>query len=307
MLEKIRRYFSEQGVLEVETPLLCHGIGTDPNLDFFAVGYHLPPQEQLLYLQTSPEFAMKRLLASGSGSIFQICKAFRNGETGRFHNPEFSLLEWYRVGFDLNGLMDEVGRLVPLLLGRSAPIDAVKRRTYREVFRHYTGLDALHFSLPRYAHCARSHDLPDAMVVCGRSHAAWLDFLFSHIVQPRLTGACLYLVHDYPACQPGLARLKTDDARVAERVEVFVNGIEIGNGYCELTDAHEQERRFMAEIELRKRQKRPPVAIDRRFLNALGSGLPDCAGMAIGLDRLLMLATGTESIAEVLAFPVARA
>ncbi len=307
MLDKIRQYFAEQGVLEVETPLLGHAIGTDPNLDFFSTEYLLPPQKQRLYLQTSPEFAMKRLLASGSGSIFQICKAFRNGEAGRLHNPEFTLLEWYRVGFDLSRLMDEIAELLLLLLDQQVPIHETRRLTYSDVFQRYTGLDALHFAHSRYSGCAASHNLPEAEQLCGQNHAAWLDFLFSHIVQPQLTGAYLYLIYDYPACQPGLSRLRADNALVAERVEVFINGIELGNGYYELADVIEQERRFHNEIQLRKTQRKPAVTVDGRFISALTSGLPECSGMAIGLDRLLMLATGSGTLADVLAFPISRA
>lgn len=307
LLERIRTFFAARGVLEVETPLLCHNIGTDPNLDFFSTSYNQPHRQQTLYLQTSPEFAMKRLLAADSGSIYQICKAFRNGEAGRLHNPEFTLLEWYRVGFDLPALMDEIGALMGYLAPALPPWQRAERYSYRELFNRYTGLDALEFSLPVYRHCAEARGLPEAAAICGSNHALWLDLLFSHLVQPHLGHAAVCLVHDYPACQSSLARLKPGDPQVTERVEIFLRGVELGNGFHELADAGEQERRFLDESALRRRQGLPPVDADPRLLAALQAGLPDCSGMAIGLDRLMLLLHGYAHIETVLAFPVSRA
>lgn len=307
MLQKIRAFFAARDVLEVETPLLCRGIGSDPNLDFFTSVYKSSPQEQSLYLQTSPEFAMKRLLAAGSGSIYQICKAFRNGEAGRYHNPEFTLLEWYRVGFDLSTLMNEIAELLQYLGGESLPWQQVERYSYSDVFHRYTGLDALDFSPDAYRHGAARLGLSDAERLCGENHVLWLDLLFSHCVQPYLGQLSICLVYDYPSCQSSLARLKPGQSTLCERVEIFVQGVELGNGYYELIDAEEQERRFTAEIEMRRCQGLPFTMPDKRLLAALKSGLPDCAGIAIGLDRLLMLLTGSEHIDSVLAFPISRA
>lgn len=307
MLQKIRAFFAARDVLEVETPLLCRGIGSDPHLDFFTSLYKSSPHEQTLYLQTSPEFAMKRLLAGGSGSIYQICKAFRNGEAGRYHNPEFTLLEWYRVGFDLSALMDEIAELLQYVGGDCLPWRHVERHAYSELFTRYTGLDALDFSPDAYRRGAERLELPDAERLCGEDHALWLDLLFSHCVQPYLGQESVCLVYDYPSCQSSLARLKPGQPKLSERVEIFVQGVELGNGYYELVDADEQERRFIAEIEIRRKQALPLTAPDRRLLAALQSGLPDCAGIAIGLDRLLMLLTGSEHIDAVLAFPIGRA
>ncbi|MGR8933540.1 MAG: EF-P lysine aminoacylase EpmA [Gammaproteobacteria bacterium] len=307
LLQKIRAFFTAKGVLEVDTPLLCHGIGSDPNLDFFSTRYHIAPEGETLYLQTSPEFAMKRLLAAGSGSIFQICKAFRNGESGRFHNPEFTLLEWYRVGFDLSALMDEVTELLRYMGEDSPAWQQVERYAYSDVFRRYTGLNALDFSPKAYLQCAVRQGLPEAEALCGGDHVMWLDLLFSHLVQPHLGQQALCLIYDYPACQSSLARFKPGQPLLTERVEIFVRGVELGNGFYELADVQEQERRFEEEIGQRRCKNLPVTQPDRRLLAALQEGLPDCAGMAIGVDRLLMLLGGCEHIDAVLAFPVASA
>lgn len=307
LLQKIRAYFAAKGVMEVETPLLCHGIGSDPNLDFFTTQYHFAPRAETLYLQTSPEFAMKRLLASGSGSIYQICKAFRNGEAGRFHNPEFTVLEWYQINFDLAALMDEIVALLQYLGGDSPYCRQAQRLTYCEVFRRHTGLDALTFSVESYRHCASHHNLPEAGELCGDNHVLWLDLLFSHLVQPHLGQQGICLVYDYPACQSSLARLKPAQPMLSERVEIFLRGMELGNGYYELADAEEQQRRFNAEIATRQKLNLPPTVADQRLLAALQSGLPDCAGVAIGLDRLLMALGDCEHLDAVIAFPLARA
>lgn len=305
LLAAIRRFFAERDVLEVETPLLCRTTGTDPNLDFFSSQFHSPPQQQTLFLQTSPEFAMKRLLASGSGSIFQICKAFRNGEAGRFHNPEFTILEWYRVGFNLQQLMNEVAELLLGLLADSLPQLAIKQISYQRLFQEVTGLDALCFDRSAYQQYAISQDHPEADSLCGQEHALWLDFLFSHCVQNAMPNNTIFLVHDYPAIQSSLARLHPGDARVSERFEVFINGMELGNGFFELSDAEEQNARFDGEIAHRQKHGLAQVEKDQLFLQALQAGLPDCSGIAIGVDRLLMIASGCSSIEDVIAFPIA--
>ncbi len=307
MLAAIRRFFDESNILEVETPLLCHGIGTDPQLAFFSTEFWFHPNRQMLYLQTSPEFAMKRLLAAGYGSIYQICKAFRNGESGRFHNPEFTLLEWYRVGFDLFQLMAEIDRLIQVVAKPFRTLKQTHTVHYQEIFRNYTGLDPLMFSASVYREFAESAGLPEAVSICENDHALWLDFLFSHCVQPHLGEGLLCMVYGFPACQSSLARLNADNPAITDRVEIFIDGVELGNGFYELCNADEQEARFDKEIEFRSSNGLPPVDKDRRFLRALESGLPDCSGMAIGLDRLLMVMAGAESIEHVLAFPVDRA
>ncbi|MDD5229203.1 MAG: EF-P lysine aminoacylase EpmA [Methylococcales bacterium] len=305
MLQRIRVFFAERNVLEVETPLFSHTSGTDPQLAFFTSTYETPPNSQPLFLQTSPEFAMKRLLAAGSGSIYQICKAFRNGEAGRFHNPEFTILEWYRVDFDLIELMDEVEALFDILF--DGQLNAPQRASYQTIFEQFTGLNALIFSFDAYSNFAKQANLPDAITICGQSHALWLDFLFSFCVQPHLGKDGLFSVYGYPACQSSLARLNAKNQLITERVEVFINGIELGNGFHELTDVTEQNRRFDAEIQTRQRENLPVAKKDEWLLAALESGLPDCSGIALGLDRVLMVLAHSPSIANVLSFDISRA
>ncbi len=305
MLQHIRVFFAQQNVLEVETPLLSHASGTDSQLDFFTTFYETSPNRQPLFLQTSPEFAMKRLLAAGSGSIFQICKVFRNGEAGRFHNSEFTMLEWYRVDFDLTQLMTEVEMLFGVLF--DGKLNAPQRVSYQAIFEQFTGLNALIFSFEDYAAFAKQANLPEAISICGENHVLWLDFLFSFCVQPNLGQGGLCLVYGYPACQSSLARLNTENPLITERVEVFLNGIELGNGYHELTDVIEQNRRFEAEIQLRQEKNLPAAIKDENLLAALENGLPNCAGIALGLDRVLMLLTKQLSISNVLSFDIERA
>lgn len=307
ILDDIRRFFSTRAVLEVETPVLSYSSGTDPQLDFFTTDYCSPPLQHTLFLQTSPEFAMKRLLAAGSGSIYQICKAFRNGESGRFHNPEFTLLEWYRVGFTLSQLMDEIAELMAVLFNGHRALKPTQRFSYQEIFKCYTGLNPLEFSYQDYCAYALENQLSDAVSICGYDHALWLDFIFSHKVQPRLGENSVCMVHGYPVCQSSLARINEYNSQITDRVEVFLNGIELGNGYYELTDAKEQERRFDQEIAIRQQRKYPVTVKNKHLVAALEAGLPECSGIAIGLDRLLMLLANSATINDVLNFPLHRA
>lgn len=307
VLDDIRSFFSARSVLEVETPLLGNSCGTDPELDFFSTDYCSPPQKRTLFLQTSPEFSMKRLLAAGSGSIYQICKAFRNGESGRFHNPEFTLLEWYRVGFRLPDLMDEIAELMAVLFDGHKSLNPSQRFSYQELFQLHTGLNPLIFSYQDYCAYALDNHLSEAVSICGQDHVSWLDFIFSHEVQPKLGENAVCMVYGYPACQSSLARINNHDSQITDRVEIFINGIELGNGYYELADAEEQERRFVQEIAIRQQRKRPVPVKDQRLVAALRAGLPDCCGMAIGLDRLLMLLAKLSTIDDVVSFPVQRA
>jgi elongation factor P--(R)-beta-lysine ligase len=307
LFQNIRQFFAEKSVLEVETPLLSAAIGTDPNLDFFITDYHLPPRQQTLFLQTSPEFAMKRLLAAGSGSIYQICKAFRNSESGRFHNPEFTLLEWYRVGYNLPQLMDEVDELIAFLFSENNSLQPTQRISYQSLFQQYTGLNPLAFSYEDYAGYVHSSGLIDATTLCGQDHMLWLDLIFSHQIQPYLGGNSLCMVHGYPACMPSLARINENNPLITDRVELFIDGVELGNGYYELNDAKEQARRFDREIAVRQDTQLPAVTKDDRLLAALEAGLPNCSGIAIGLDRILMLLSNNPTIDDVLAFSISKA
>ena len=305
LLHDIREFFYVNNVLEVETPILCQSTGTDPYLEHFTS--YQSTDNTCLYLQTSPEFAMKRLLAVNTQSIYQICKAFRQGESGRFHNPEFTMLEWYRVGFNLQQLMDDVEHLLSQFLSVACFSGKAERISYKDVFAKYTGLNALEFDLALYQAVAKKQGYPEAIKLCASDHAAWLDFIFSHSVQEYLGKAGLCMVYDYPACLPSLACLKQGNPLVVERVEVFIQGIELGNGYFELTDVKEQIKRFEQDILLRERNGAVKIDMDERFLAALQNGLPACSGIAIGLDRLLMIISQKNSIDEVLAFSIKNA
>lgn len=307
MLYDIREFFAKRAVLEVETPLLCHGSATDPHLAFFTTDYFSPPLRQTLFLQTSPEFAMKRLIAAGSGSIYQIAKAFRNGESGRFHNPEFTLLEWYRVGFKLPQLMAEIAELIELLFKGVRALNPPTRISYQDLFHSYTGLNPLLFSHQDYCAYAMDNQLSEAVSLCGHDHGLWLDFIFSHKIQPHLGANALCMVYGYPACQASLARLNEDNPKITDRVEIFINGIELGNGYFELADAEEQNKRFDQDCAVRQQKNLSGAVKDHSLIAALQAGLPECSGMAIGLDRLLMLLSGSAALDEVLGFPVHRA
>ena len=309
MFSVIRLFFAERGVLEIETPSLCNAVGTDPNLDYFdsrlrSPGSHL---QNPMYLQTSPEFSMKRLLAAGSGSIYQICKAFRNGEVGRYHNPEFTILEWYRVGFSLHDLIDEVDVLLQQILGESLRSKCTDHLSYVSVFSRFCGLDPVRADTSAFVDCAVRNDLSEAIEICAGDRILWQELLFSHLVQPNLGMDGITIVDCYPASQAALARICPDNPRLADRFEVFYQGVELANGFYELTDVEEQERRFDQEIQQRKREGKFVPAKDGRFLSALKAGLPECAGVAVGLDRVLMLAAGLDSIEDVLPFSVFRA
>ncbi|MEH6564981.1 MAG: elongation factor P--(R)-beta-lysine ligase [Halopseudomonas sp.] len=301
IINQIRGFFGQRQVLEVDTPSLSAAAVSDPHLFPFATDY-VPEGgglAQRLYLHTSPEYPMKRLLAAGSGAIWQLCKVYRNGETGSRHNPEFSMLEWYRPGFDHHRLMDEVDELVVQVLA-CAP---ARRVTYAAVFAEYTGLD-IH-------DCSEQQLQALALERCGftgeLSRDGWLNLLFSHCVEPQLLEPTM--VYAFPSSQAALARVVEGDDRVpsAARFEMFVAGMELANGYFELTDAQEQALRFAADQQSRKVLGYAELPLDQPLLAALRSGLPECAGVALGVDRLIMLALGASRIDQVIAFDLARA
>lgn len=254
------------------------------------------------YLHTSPEFPMKRLLAAGSGDIFQIARVFRAGEAGRLHNPEFTMLEWYRVGFDVPRLMDEVEALVRELAGERDPGPA-GRLTYAQAFERHAGVDPLRADVEHLTACASNHGID---LAGSLDRDGWLDLIMSQVVAPALPAGRITFVHDYPASQAALARLRPGDPPVAERFELYWGSVELANGFRELADAREQARRFARDLEKRRARGLPPVPVDTCLLAALESGLPDCAGVALGVDRLLMSITGSTHIRQVLAFPWAK-
>lgn len=311
LLKKIRLFFEQKGVLEVETPILSHAAVSDPNLDVMPATYRADSRqkEQTLFLQTSPEFAMKRLLASGSGAIFQICKSFRNAEQGARHNPEFTLLEWYQPGLDEYQLMDEVMDLVQFVMqshspGGIYPKEKWQRLSYQSLFQQHLGINPHTVNLEDLANKAK------ATIDIELEHTSkdtWLDLLFSHLIEPQLQDPVF--IYEYPATQAALAKVEmnSDGIEVARRFELVVKGMEIANGYYELTDENEQRRRFLYDQEARLKQQLNQNPIDENLLAAIQSGLPSCSGVALGLDRLLMLICDAFSIDEVLAFPLDRA
>ena len=309
LLARIRTFFAARGVLEVETPALSAAAITEPNLASFSTVYTGPGLRcgQPLYLHTSPEFPMKRLLAAGSGCIYQIARVFRDGEAGRRHNPEFTLLEWYRVGFDHHRLMDEVAELATELLAGRLALAEPERLSYRELFQRHLDLNPHQAGVAELAACAGARGVPIPPGMPADDADPWLDLLLTHGIEPRLGAGRLTFVYDYPASQAALARLRPDDPLVGERFEVYLNGVELANGFHELGDAGEQRRRFEAENAARRSLGLPVMPVDENLLAALEAGLPDCAGVALGFDRLAMLAAGKTALAEVLAFPVERA
>jgi lysyl-tRNA synthetase class 2 len=300
LLAELRAFFAERGVLEVETPVLSAAANPDPAIEPLHLDADLTGTgKRRWYLQTSPEFPMKRLLAAGSGPIYQVCKVFRADERGRRHHPEFTMLEWYRPGFSLGELMDEVAQLMRRLLGR--PKLPMERMGYRDLFRQRLGVDPWTTSAGQLRAVAAARGLTgvDALDL---ARDAWLDLLLSHCLEPELGQARLTFVHDYPPGQAALARVEGEPA-VARRFELYVQGMELANGFDELLDAGEQQGRFARDLERRAARGQQPLPADQRLLAALDAGLPSCAGVALGLDRLLMCALGAEHIDDILAFP----
>lgn len=304
LLRTIREFFYQREVLEVETPALSHATVTDVHLDPLIAPFDPDHRGQAspLYLQTSPEYAMKRLLCAHSGPIYQISKAFRHEPEGRWHNPEFTMLEWYRPGFSHVELMSEVDSLLQAAL-KTGPS---RMLSYQQALQQYTGLDALSTSDADLIAALPAHgidiDAPETL-----SRDALLQLLFSQAVEPAIGQDVPCFIHSFPASQAALARINQVDPRVADRFEVYYRGIELANGFYELADADEQRQRFVADNQQRRAQGLPERPVDEHLLAALHSGLPDCAGVALGIDRLLMLKLDAAHIHEVLNFPVSRA
>lgn len=296
MLQSIRAFFVEQNVLEVETPVLSSAAITDPQLESFSTRF----QQRDYYLHTSPEFYMKRLLAAGSGDIYQLARVFRVDESGRYHNPEFSLLEWYRSGFDHFQLMDEVESLLKVILQKKTV--EVQRISYRQVFINELQIDPLEAGINDLKNCAECNhiEVPQGMDVNDKD--MWLDWLMVESIAPAFDKNSFTFLYDYPASQAALARLDKKDKRVAHRFELFFGELELANGFNELTDASEQRSRFEKENKLRQQRGQKIMPIDNKLLSALEAGLPDCSGVALGIDRLLMLLTKAEKISDVIGF-----
>jgi len=299
LLRHIRDYFAEQQVLEVETPVLAVCGTSDPQIDSLLTHVRGCNNDRPLYLQTSPEHAMKRLLAAGSGPIYQIGKVFRDAESGKLHSPEFTLLEWYRPGFDHHALMNEVEELVARLLGIDEP---AQRLSYAALFRRYLDMDPLRVDVETLRACAARLNL--GVTGLGDDRDAWLDLLLSHVIQPQLATSSgrgrMLFVYDYPPSQAALARINGEG--LAERFELYLDGIELANGYHELHDSREQRRRFEHDNRQRQAMGKSQMPVDEDLLAALEKGLPDCAGVALGLDRLILCAAGAKTLAQVQAF-----
>ncbi len=303
-LHTAREFFRARNVLEVDTPALVNAPVSDVNLASARVA--LAGLETPFYLHTSPEYAMKRLLASGSGDIYQICHVYRAAERGRQHNPEFTMIEWYRLGFTFEQLMREVADLVRGLLGRGESELPTEFLGYREAVQRYAGIDPLTDHIEALRGAARELGLSgEQAATAGRDEL--LDLIVGARVGPQLGASAFTFVHRYPASQAALARLDDADPRVALRFELYHRGIELANGYHELASSAEQRQRFAADQAARRSRGLPETALDERLLAALDAGLPDCAGVALGFDRVLMLAAGAAHIDEVLAFPLERA
>lgn len=304
---RIRRFFCQRNILEVETPLLSWAGVTDVYIDSIPAWYSGPgaPDGHTLYLHTSPEYAMKRLLAAGSGAIYQICKVFRQGERGRRHNPEFTMLEWYRPGWDHHALMAEVEALVREVLPAAIALGESEYISYRDLFLRSLDLDPFCAGLEALKATARAHGVN--YQVDDPDRDTWLDLLLSHLIEPQLGQGRLTFVYDYPPSQAALARVQQQDPPVAARFELYLNGVELANGFHELTDVAEQRSRFEADLRQRQQLGKPQPPRDEALLSALEAGLPECAGVALGLDRLVMQAVKTRSIDEVISFPIERA
>ena len=306
MLVRIRAYFAQQEVLEVETPALSHTGSSDPHIESLHTMYRGPgaPLGTPLYLHTSPEFAMKRLLAAGSGSIYQICKVFRDGEYGRRHNPEFTLLEWYRVGWDYHQLMHEVASLIAQALAPLRALAPAEYISYRDAFQRFTDIDGFGEDARLYAAAAQHQGIAYA---ADADIDTFRDLLLTHTIEPQLGHNRVTMLYDYPASQAALARIRDDATPVAERFEAYLDGIELANGFTELLDAPTQRARFVHDNACRARAAKAEMPMDTRLLAAMQTGLPACAGVALGIDRLAMVALGKQTLSEVLTFPLERA
>lgn len=295
MLQTIRDFMRQHKVLEVETPVLCKSTVTDPHIESLSTEIHIGNYQNgdPYFLQTSPEYAMKRLLATGIGAIYQISRAFRDMETGKTHNPEFTLLEWYQPGYDHHGMMKAVEDLL-----FSFGFEHCDYFSYADVFKRHTGIDP---------HTASKNELltiSNSLGLHADNHdrTFLLDFIFNEKITLNQNNGIPAFIYDYPECMSALAKLSGKPAH-AERFEVYINGIEIANGYNELCDYQEQNQRFEENRKYRRKYKKQDYSIDMRFISALKHGMPACAGVAIGLDRLLMILTKSKEIRKVLNFP----
>ncbi len=298
ILSNIRTFFAERKVIEVETPVLSQAGNSDPNICGISTDSRAKK-----YLRTSPEYAMKRLLASGHGDIYELGRVFRAGEAGRYHNPEFTLLEWYRRGWTYLDLADETIDLIRFCGHGQFDDWPANRVSYRELFQRETGLNPLTCEEPDLESCVFERGIQAGPM----GQQEWLDLVLSQIIQPALPGETFTILYDYPPEQAALARIRSGNTPVAERFEIYLGQMELANGYQELTDAAEQLRRFQRESSMAESRGEETVPLDKNLIAALRHGLPECAGVALGVDRLLMSCLKLDRIDSVLAFGVERA
>ena len=300
----VRRFFAERGVLEVETPILSMAGNTDPNIESLQLEFTGPKSAgaSTRWLRTSPEFPLKRLLAAGIGDCYELGKVFRDGEAGIRHNPEFTMLEWYRVGWTHHQLMDETAELLKAALALAGRRATVRDTSFRQLYLDKFGFDPMSAPEEELRSPLGVYDIDPA----GLTRDDWLDLLMTHLIQPSIPANRILLVYDYPVSQCALARIRAGNPPVAERFEAYLGPLEVANGYHELNDADEQRARFELDVARRRARNAAAPEIDERLLAALPK-LPGCAGVALGIDRLLMALLGTDRIADVLAFPFERA
>jgi len=298
LLTTIRLFFQQRAVLEVETPILSAAGNSDPNIESISTS-----SSRRKFLRTSPEYPLKRLLATGYGDIYEIGRVFRAGESGRHHNPEFTLLEWYRLGWNYLRLADEVVELIRICGDGQFDHWPVQRVSYRELFQNEIGLDPWTCTESDLASCASERGI----VAISLNHQEWLDLLLAEVIQPSLPGESITVLRDFPAQMAALARIRHDDPPVAERFEIYLGQMELANGYQELTDADEQLERFRREARLAENRGEEAEPLDMNLIAAMHHGLPECAGVALGVDRLLMACLKLDHIDAVLNFPADRA
>lgn len=303
-LKTLRAFFYARSVMEVDTPILSSAATPDLHLRSLSTQVQVPGEAdpRTFYLHTSPEYPMKRLLCAGSGDIFYLGKVFRDGDVSRRHQVEFTLLEWYRLGFDLRAMMDETVKVVQSLLG-DRPVEMI---SYEEAFESYAGLEAVHDTDAKSCQaCLAEHRVPEVVGVGADDKPLWEQLVLTEVIEPQLGRGKITCLYHYPSREAALAQLHPQDERLALRFEVFVDGMELANGYQELADADEYRRRFEADLAQRSENGLPNVPMDEALLSALAvDGLPACSGVALGVDRLLMLAFQADDIRGVLPFSI---
>ncbi|WP_341261500.1 elongation factor P--(R)-beta-lysine ligase [Morganella morganii] len=304
IVNEIRHFFADRGVLEVETPTMSQATVTDVHLRAFETRFTGPGAAQgiTLYLMTSPEYHMKRLLAAGSGPIYQMGRSYRNEEAGRYHNPEFTMLEWYRPHYDMYRLINEVDDL----LQQTLECESAESLSYQQAFLRYLDIDPLTAEKDKLREVAAKLDVSN-IADTEEDRDTILQLLFMVGVEPHIGLEKPTFIYHFPASQASLAEISSEDHRVAERFEVYYKGVELANGFRELTDAAEQRQRFERDNRKRASMGLPEQPIDENLLAALEHGFLECAGVALGIDRLIMLALGAERISDVIAFLVDRA